>query len=208
MFDRYVAMGLERSYLGLPIGDQIVESTKQVGTFAGGLIVWSPATGAWPVRGQILAKWRAIGGTAGVLGFPAADQSSLSGGRTAQRFARGGIYYVPGHGANHLYGGYYEKWSTLSSTNKTVLGYPISGRINVTGGTRMDMQFGGMYASAATGVHWVARAMDTAYRKKYGGVAGLGFPTVDYRPWGSRFRADFQRGVLVWDPATNVVTKL
>ena len=41
----------------------------QYARFQGGAICWSPATGAWEVRGPFLTAWAGVGYEHGVLGF-------------------------------------------------------------------------------------------------------------------------------------------
>lgn len=54
------------------------------------VIFWTPATGARVVRGAINAAWDKLGGSAGVLGVPAEDES-FDGDVTSQKFTGGEI---------------------------------------------------------------------------------------------------------------------
>lgn len=74
--DHWRALGWERSALGYPVSDQ--QATRGVGgrfnNFQGGVIDWSPATGAFEVQGAILNRYLSLGGTASFLGFPTSDE--------------------------------------------------------------------------------------------------------------------------------------
>lgn len=55
--------------LGLPVGDEVAELHGRRSDFARGRVLFSPATGAWPVLGAVLARYLAGGGAA-AYGFP------------------------------------------------------------------------------------------------------------------------------------------
>ena len=73
--------------------------------YAGGTIYWSAATGAHVVRGNILVKYKAIGATASVIGYPTTDQTVASDGvGLYNRFATGAIYWSAKYGAHEVLG--------------------------------------------------------------------------------------------------------
>ena len=93
---RYSASGANRGSLGYPVA---IEACGQpasgcIQRFQGGTIYWSPATGAWIVRGrhrqQICRCRRRTGGS---LGYPTANRS-CSGGQCIQSFQRGFISWT------------------------------------------------------------------------------------------------------------------
>jgi uncharacterized protein with LGFP repeats len=74
----------------------------RMNTFQGGVIYWSPATGAHVVYGAILSKYLSIGGPTSFLGLPITDeQGYLRNGRIS-RFQHGRIVWFPSSGA-HVY---------------------------------------------------------------------------------------------------------
>ena len=87
------------------------------------------------------------------------------------------------------------------------MGLPISDRVGGLGAIRVDFEDGGMYFSAATGTHWVEGPLYKAFRAN-GWLTGLGLPKTDRYRVGSRLRIDFQRGSLLYDPATGRVVRL
>src|ERR1700720_2764258 len=56
------------------------------------VIFWTPATGAWVVRGAINAAWDKLGGSAGPLGVPA-DDEMYGGAVVTQKFTGGEVSY-------------------------------------------------------------------------------------------------------------------
>ena len=78
---RYVEQGGAGGYLGYPLDNEVC---GQPGGgcyqwFQGGLIFWSPATGAQPVRGGIKAKYEAMSWHWGSLGYPASPEVCSAG---------------------------------------------------------------------------------------------------------------------------------
>gem|GEM_PF-2975095 len=80
---KYLAYGGSNSSLRRPLED-ISWTTAPDGlqaVFEGGRIYWHPALGALVVRGEILKKYLALGGSASWLGMPVSDEYTVPGGR-------------------------------------------------------------------------------------------------------------------------------
>lgn len=81
--------------LGFPTADEApgkVEGSRD-STFSAAdepVIFWTPDHGAWVVRGALNAAWDKLGGSAGVLGVPTADET-WKGGVVSQTFTGGEI---------------------------------------------------------------------------------------------------------------------
>lgn len=71
----YNAVGGSGSYLGYPAGAEFPVSSGRRQNYQHGIIDYSPATGAWAVHGAILGRDNALGGPAGLLGFPVTDEN-------------------------------------------------------------------------------------------------------------------------------------
>jgi uncharacterized protein with LGFP repeats len=72
-----------RSVLGAPTSDEMgVRGLPgvRVNTFHGGVIVWSAATGAHEVSGEIGARYLEMGGPMSYLGLPTTDEQKIAGG--------------------------------------------------------------------------------------------------------------------------------
>ncbi|MGY1764408.1 LGFP repeat-containing protein, partial [Geodermatophilus sp. SYSU D00779] len=86
------------SVLGFPIAHDgaTADGTGALVRLQGGVIYWSPSTGAHAVRGGILTHWLADGGPAGSLGFPVTDHVALpDGGGWQVRFQNGTLTERP-----------------------------------------------------------------------------------------------------------------
>jgi peptidoglycan/xylan/chitin deacetylase (PgdA/CDA1 family) len=155
---RYLAFGGPAGFLGFPLTDETSTSggAGRFNDFASGSIYWSPGTGAHEVHGAIRGQYLALGGAAGVLGFPLTDEivapdgfgrfthfSGTSGGSS--------IYWTVSTGAHEVLGGIRGRWGSLGWEHGR-LGYPISGEYDVAGGRRSDFQHGSIVWHAATGV--------------------------------------------------------
>jgi GH25 family lysozyme M1 (1,4-beta-N-acetylmuramidase) len=88
---RYLADGGSNGPLRRPTGDveQATAPGGQQAAFQGGRIYWHRDTGAHVVRGAILKKYLAMGGSGSRLGLPVTDEYAVTGGReSAFRFGR------------------------------------------------------------------------------------------------------------------------
>jgi uncharacterized protein with LGFP repeats len=95
--DRWVAAGLENGALGYPTGD---ESCGLAGggclqAFSGGVIAWSPATGAQLMTGAIARDWAGRAPRFEGLSYPV-EGPRTSGTRTSQRFQSGTLVSTNG----------------------------------------------------------------------------------------------------------------
>jgi len=90
--DRWVADGAERGRMGYPTQSVSTAADKvgQYAKFQGGVIYWSPATGAREVRGAFLTVWAANGYEHGALGYPTGEPYAVNGGQW-QKFQHGYI---------------------------------------------------------------------------------------------------------------------
>ena len=116
--------------LGIKQGDQFQVGTDGVGQgYAGGKIYFSPATGAFAVENDILAKFESLGGPAGSdLGFPLANETD--GGIPNSRMVTFSaadapvIFYTSDNGAFVVRGAIKIAWDKLdAATGK--LGAPV-----------------------------------------------------------------------------------
>jgi uncharacterized protein with LGFP repeats len=87
---RYDALGAAGSVLGLPRSDEKAtpDGRGRYNQFQSGVVYWTSATGAWPVRGPILTRWAQLGSERSSLGYPKGDQFAVTGG-VRQNFERG-----------------------------------------------------------------------------------------------------------------------
>lgn len=125
--DRWAELGWENSFLGFPLTDEIdVEGVSgRTNTFEGGVISWSPSTGAHEVHGAILERWMELGREAG-FGFPLTDETSTPDGRGRfNHFTGGSIYWTPETGAVEIVGAMKSRWAS-AGWEQSSLGYPVA----------------------------------------------------------------------------------
>lgn len=142
-------------------------------------ITWHPSVGAHWFSGAIQAKWD-VDGRDVKYGHAVADQSAIGSVGAAAAFTKGhSVYFSGATGAHALSGAVRTKYWELGHTTG-VAGYPTTDVADIgTGGQFADFQNTvSIYASAATGAHWISGALRQRYRDA-GGPASLGFPTSD-----------------------------
>ncbi|MFE7629396.1 S8 family serine peptidase [Kocuria sp. NPDC057446] len=94
--------------------------------FQRGAVVWSAGTGAAPVRGAIGARWSALGGATGPLGYPlGGERGGPAGGGAQQTFERGRVLWSPATGAQAVRGAIGRAHADLRG-ERGRLGYPVS----------------------------------------------------------------------------------
>ena len=92
---RWSELGGEQGPLGRVTGPATDVEGGAVVDFEGGAVVLTPAGRAFVVQGEILAAYREVGGPAGDLGFPTADEATTDGGWIST-FDGGVITYIDG----------------------------------------------------------------------------------------------------------------
>ena len=110
------------SLAGAPRGDYDAVSGGWVRRFQGCDIYYSEATGAHEVHGEIKAKYDAVMGPAGRLGFPTTDEEDCPGGRY-NYFAHGGIFWTGHTGPMVMSIAMINAWIAAGAQN--TLGYPV-----------------------------------------------------------------------------------
>jgi uncharacterized protein with LGFP repeats len=148
----YLAIGGE-AVLGHPLGAEFAPTTHGLAQeFKNGSIYWTRATGAHLVWGDLLAKYKALRGPAGVLGYPTTDETAtLDGVGRYNHFAGAGgasIYWTPKTGAHAVYGAIRARWASLG-WERGRLGYPTTDEFGVPGGRRNEFVGGEITWQAA-----------------------------------------------------------
>ena len=196
---KYKALGGPSSFLGAPTTDVTLGKGFYSCDFQGGSIYWLSTTGAHVLNGDILAKYRALGGPQSFLGMPTADQQSSKGLYWCD-FQGGSIYWGSGLGAHVLNGEVNAKYKALGGVSGR-LGVPTIDQANAGGVYWCDFQTGSIVWGSQTG----AKVLYGAIRDKYyafGGAAGfLGLPLTDQTSWWAGDAVEFQGGTIASNPA-------
>ncbi|MFI7494941.1 S8 family serine peptidase [Kocuria sp. M4R2S49] len=121
-----------------------------------------------------------------------------------QEFERGAIYWSADSGARWVHGGVRSAWNRAGGVNG-FLGYPRSGeRSNGAGGVHQLFQRGTVVWSAGTGAAAVRGAIGGRWAALGGETGLLGYPLGGERGGltGGGADQDFERGRILWSPAT------
>jgi hypothetical protein len=216
-----------QSFIGVPV-DNVQDIVAAGRTFIvqrferGVMIDVQGRNGPRVVYGAVAGRYRTLSEFEGVLGAPLADEGEAPGGGRSQTFEGGVIYWRADVGAHELHGLVLTRWSALGGPTG-LLGYPITdeaalmqGRTAVGAVSRFEAlpreghepTVGAIYWSAPTGAHEMFGPILTAWQTRFGGPGGpLGLPTGAPIPTpnGVGRVQTFEKGLVVWTPATGAV---
>ena len=118
--------------------DRPVTADGWVRPYEGADIYWSHATGAHEVHGDIRAKYNALGGPGGLLGFPVTDETGTPDGvGRYNHFQNGSIYWTPHTGPFSVHGSVRDTWAE-QGWERGALGYPVADQHSLSGLTPAD----------------------------------------------------------------------
>jgi subtilisin family serine protease len=177
--------------------------------YEGGVIHWSPATGARITKGAIRTTWAAQSWENGDLGYPMSNEmGGLKNGGVYQNFQGGIIHWSPASGARITKGAINSAWGALNWENG-FLGYPTSNEI--TGlrndGVYQSFQGGVIYWSPGSGAHSNAGAIRNAYASQGWENGRLGYPTSNEIADGTGVVQYYQGGRITWSATTGTAIK-
>ncbi|OYO12158.1 hypothetical protein CGZ98_08225 [Enemella evansiae] len=124
--DRWAGLGWERGQLGYPTSDEFcgLRDGGCAQRFTGGLLYWTPQTGAQPVWGAIGQAYADQRWETGRLGYPIGpERCGLRDGGCFQEFQGGAIYWSPGTGAWVVLGAIRDYWAS-TGWERGPWGYP------------------------------------------------------------------------------------
>lgn len=198
ILDKYQALGgAADSDLGFPTIDEGAgkATDSRNSTFSAAdkpVIFWTPDNGAWVVRGAINAAWDKLGGSAGTLGVPTADET-WKGDVVSQTFTGGEVSWnaktktfttTPADLAGQLTGldvpG--DATSAIAAARRAAggpqgpLGAEQGAQYKVGDGVAQNFAGGAIFYSPATGAHAVTGDVLAKYRAAGGPQGDLGFP--------------------------------
>lgn len=181
--EKYAALGWQTGFLRYPTTDELT-SSDGIGAFShfmGGVIYWTPATGAQEVHGEILRKWTSHGMERGLLGYPLTSETKTADGAGRyNHFERGSIYWSPNTGAHEIHGYIREKWARLG-WEKSSLGYPLTDETTTPDmiGRYNHFERGSIYWTPETGAHAVAGPIRDKWADLGWEQSPLGYPITD-----------------------------
>nr|VDG61777.1 Mycolyl transferase 85A [Streptococcus thermophilus] len=171
--------------------------------FRNGSAFWSPETGAQVLVGSILAKYNALSGPAGWLGFPKTGELKTPDGKGRfVHFERGSIYWTPQTGAQAIPGDMFKAWGD-SGYERGKLGYPVEEAQSVGGGYVQKFEKGYLTRNPDNKGHFmVFGAIGTKYGELGAARSDLGFPKSNERKINGGFFQEFEKGNIYWSPKT------
>ncbi|MGY1672945.1 LGFP repeat-containing protein, partial [Geodermatophilus sp. SYSU D00710] len=124
--ERYRDLGGPGGPLGYPTGDETAApwNTGFWVDFQHGSIYWSGGTGAWEVRGELLARWRSLGAQAGSLGYPTGGNTATANEGFSSDFQYGSLYWSSATGVKVVRGEILKAYRAAGGPG--VLGYPTA----------------------------------------------------------------------------------
>ncbi|NNG21258.1 family 16 glycosylhydrolase [Naumannella sp. ID2617S] len=210
IFQHWAELKFETGLLGYPVSSEIcgLRDGGCVQHFQGGLMYWSPKTGAHFTRGAIFQKYGSLDWERGFLGYPVTDETcGLRDNGCVQIFQGGLMYWSAKSDAHFVRGAVYDKYASLGWEGG-FLGYPVSDEIcGLRDGGCVQLFRGGLlYWSPNTGTHFVRGAIYDRYAAS-GWEGGLfGYPVTDeicgLRDGGCYQRFQREDGHIYWSPAS------
>lgn len=155
---KYRDLGDVHGWVGLPTADEAAAANGgRVSHFANADIYWSGGTDAHEVHGAIRARYEALGGAGGFLGYPFTDETPVMNGGTEvgrfNRFQGGVIYWSAATDAWEVHGAIRDAWENSHKGAIGELGFPVSNETSSNGDNYRynDFQNGTMIWSKADG---------------------------------------------------------
>jgi len=183
IYNKWIEKGGANGFLGLPTTDELntKDNKGRYNNFEGGSIYWTAEKGAFEVHGDIRAKWMALGGESGFLGYPLTDETTTPDkiGRY-NHFQGGSIYWTPLTGAYEVHGLIRNKWANLG-WEKSSLGYPISDELKCSDnvGRYTKFQGGVIYYHPVYGTHPVYENIYLKWSDSGKEIGNYGYPKAD-----------------------------
>jgi len=211
--DAWSRDGYENGLLGFPTTEANCTATDCTQNFAGGVLAWTPTSGAWPIYMGIGDAWKAARAKGEPIGFPLAKEvCGLRGGGCYQLFQGGSLLFSPATGAYTITGRILNYWAESGFENGR-LGYPTSQASCGAVQTECWQSFenGAVAYSATTPIETVPAGPMAQGWANFGGSGGaLGYPTSEQfcgLKDGGCFQM-FAKGALMFSPLTGAQPSL
>ena len=234
VLDKYTELGGPAdSDLGFPTLDEVpglVGPDSRVSTFSAAdkpAIFWTPDTGAWVVRGAMNIAWDKLGGSAGTLGVPVADETydgdvidqKFTGGEVSWNSSTKAFTTVPPDLAAQLDGVEVPMDATTAINQAWRAAGGFAGPMGARQGGQSTVGDGGVvqayaggkiYYTPSTGAHAVTGAILSKYESSGGPTGDLGFPVATEADGGAPnsrvtvFSAS-DKPVIFWTPDNGAI---
>src|SRR5207253_2585207 len=127
ILQEFAGLGWERSVLGYPVTDETTtgKGDGRYNYFQGGLIEWSPASGAHEVHGVILQEFAGLGWERSILGYPTSDETGTAQNGRYNSFQHGYVMWSAASGAHEIHGAILNEYAAIGWQNGA-LGFPVT----------------------------------------------------------------------------------
>ncbi|WP_354214404.1 MULTISPECIES: GH25 family lysozyme [unclassified Arthrobacter] len=180
MLEAWSRAGFENGLLGYPTADATCGATSCTQDFAGGVVAWTSASGAWPVFMGIAGAWKAALSQSIPMGYPIGTEvCGLRDGGCFQLFQGGTLLFSPATGAFPITGKVLDYWQKAGFENGA-LGYPTTYAVcNLPdSGCLQSFERGTVAYSAGTAIQTVsAGPMRDGWAASGSASGSLGYPT-------------------------------
>ena len=194
------------AFLGADVGGRVSHPDGGLSQqYQGGVIYYSPATGAHEVHGAILGKWAAMGAELSAVGYPTTDETATTAGGGRQNlFQNGSIYWSPTTGTYELHGLINAHYQAINGP--IAIGLPQTDETTTPDGIGRYNHFtgGSIYWTPATGAHEVHGGIRDKWAALGWELGVAGYPTTDETatPDGTGRFNHFTGASIYWTPAT------
>ncbi|MCF2526526.1 LGFP repeat-containing protein [Yinghuangia soli] len=199
---RVAQLGGVSGWLGYPRENPVGSAQHgYVQDFSGGVLAWSPTSGAHLLFGAIGQSWRDSGGIAG-LGYPKDDESDIGDGRgRKQTFEKGILTWGPSNWRPHAVRDAIAsawsagaRWYGAATTDELAAPDGI-GRYQVFEKVRF-------YWTPKTGAQEIHGGILNKWWELGGERGFLGYPTTGEQAIGNGRVSHFERGSIYWSAAS------
>ena len=208
IIEKYNSLGGSASWLGVA-ATAVVCGIRDGGCwqlFQGGVIMYSPATGANEMRSLVHESWVSEGYENGWMGYPTTPTvCGVRDGGCWQAFQSGVVMYSPATGAKSMRPFVHQAWVAEGYENGW-MGYPTSPSVCgiKDGGCWQLFQGGLVMYSPTTGAQTMRPSIHTAWVSQGYENGWLGFPTSGSQPSANGgYTQNFQGGTIAVDSAGN-----
>lgn len=204
----YTENGLDSGALGLPTSDEISISGGALQRFQNNSsIYWNGPLGkGFVTRGGIGDRFESLGGSGGVLGFPKANEVTISAG-AYQEFTGGRIYWnKQTGGVAVIRDGLLNTYLSGSAAVRD-LGIPVSDEASAVGGGALQrFQDGSLYWNTALATAFVVHGgIGNSYEAQGGSAGSLGLPIANETPSANGVFQAYQNGRIYWRASDGAV---
>jgi uncharacterized protein with LGFP repeats len=205
---RYRRWDADEGPLSYPTTDQEVarDGVGNISRFVHGGIYDHPDTGARVVLERSDARYRQLGGPAGVLGYPTSSTHDANGAGKVTEFQRGAIYVSSDTEPVEVRGSILEVYRHFGGPRGSTLGFPTKPRRVFDDGGRQQRFERGIIAGPSTRrVFVVRRQIEERFSRSGGADGPWGYPTSNTTPVAGTagLESQFQTRTAFWKPATD-----